>query len=393
MCKTMPMVPSYGSTMAGFSRVDSREVMWRRVFDDLGFEHARLSRSEAGWDVSGSVMMAEGGAPLLVEYRIGCDGDWRTRTVEVEQVWRGARRTLRLEHDGRGCWYRGGEEAAELAGCTDIDLGVTPSTNALAVNRLRLPVGAKDEILAAWVRFPEVGVTPAGQSYERLTERQYRYTSLASGFTALVEVDADGLPIDYAGVWHRVAEGPSTTPAPDLGFLGALRSDRASTELGDAGSDFGWLVGGWEAEVRDIDDDGRVHVGAGEWWFAWVLEGRAIQDVWISPPRGKRGAGMGHPEGANNRYGTTVRWFDRRAGLWRIIWVNPVTGVTNALAGKREGDAIVLLGEDRGGPIRWRFVDIRPDSFIWRGEVQDRQGAWRLDAEFRLRRIVERNPV
>ena len=369
--------------MAGFSR----EVMWRRVFDDLGFEHAQLTRSDAGWDVSGSVMMVEGGVPLRVEYRIGCDGDWRTRTVEVEQIWRGARRALRLEHDGRGRWYRGGAEAAELAGCTDIDLGVTPSTNALAVNRLQLRVGGKDEILAAWVRFPEVGVTPARQSYERLAERQYRYASLASGFTALVEVDADGLPIDYAGVWRRVAEGPAA-PAPNRGFLAALRSDRASTELGEAGPDFAWLVGGWEAEVRDVDDDGRVRVGEGEWWFAWVLEGRAIQDVWISPPRGKRGAGVVDSAGTNNRYGTTVRWFDRRARLWRIIWVNPVTGVTNALAGKRDGDSIVLLGEDRGRPIRWRFDDIRPDSFTWRGEVQDGQGGWRLDAEFRLRRIA-----
>lgn len=388
MCKTVPMVPSYRSAMAGVSRVASREVMWRRVFDDLSFEHAQLSRSDLGWEVSGSVMVAEEGAPLRVEYRIDCDRDWRTRTVEVEQAWRGARRTLRLDHDGRGRWYRGGAEAAELAGCTDIDLGVTPSTNALAVNRLRLPVGDRDEILAAWVRFPEVGVTPARQSYERLAERRYRYASLASGFTALIEVDADGLPTDYAGVWRRVAEGPAAPPVPKSGFIGALSSDGASAELGELASDFGWLVGGWAADIRDVDDDGRVRVGEGEWWFAWVLEGRAIQDVWISPSRGKRAAGTGDPAGANNRYGTTVRWFDRRAGLWRIIWVNPVTGVTNALAGNREGDSIVLLGEDRGRPIRWRFDDIRPDSFTWRGEVQDRQGVWRLGAEFRLRRIV-----
>ena len=388
MCKTAPMVPSYRSTMAGVSRVASREVMWRRVFDDLGFEHAQLSRSDVGWEVSGSVMVAEEGAPLRVEYRIGCDRDWRTRTVEVEQAWRGARRTLRLEHDGRGRWYRGGAEAAELAGCTDIDLGVTPSTNALAVNRLRLSVGGRDEILAAWVRFPELDVTPARQSYERLAERRYRYASLASGFTALIEVDADGLPTDYAGVWRRVAEGPAAPPVPNRGFIAALSSDGAAAELGELASDFGWLVGGWAADVRDVDDDGRVRVGEGEWWFAWVLEGRAIQDVWISPSRGKRGAGIGDPAGANNRYGTTVRWFDRRAGLWRIIWVNPVTGVTNALAGNREGDSLVLLGEDRGRAIRWRFDDIRPDSFTWRGEMQDRQGGWRLGAEFRLRRIV-----
>ena len=374
--------------MAELNSVVSRQIMWRRVMDDLSFEQARLSRSAWGPEISGSVMIAQDGAPLRVEYRIACDGGWRTRTVEVEQTWRGARRTLRLEHDGQGRWSRNGEEAAALAGCTDVDLGVTPSTNALPVNRLRLPVGGKKEIAAAWVRFPEVDVVPARQLYERLSEERYRYTGVASGFTALVDVDADGLPTDYAGIWRRVAEGPAEPWGLDRGFAGALTSSGPSAELGELAHDFGWLVGGWAAEVRDIDDDGRVRVGEGEWWFAWVLEGRAIQDVWISPPRGKRTAGLADSAATDNRYGTTVRWLDRRAGLWRIVWVNPVTGVTNTLAGKREGDRITLLGEEAGRPARWSFNDIRPDSFAWRGEAQDQQGMWRLGAEFRLRRIV-----
>src|SRR5574337_466609 len=200
--------------MTGQNRVTSREVMWRRVMDDLSFEQARFSRSTSGSEISGSVMIAEGGAPLRVDYRIACDGEWRTRTVEVEQTWRGARCTLRVDHDGQGRWYRNGDVAGALTGCTDIDLGVTPSTNALPVNRLRLPVGGSGEVVAAWVRFPEVDVAPSRQLYERLSEGRYRYTSLASGFTTLVEVDADGLPTDYAGVWRRVAEGPAEPWVP-----------------------------------------------------------------------------------------------------------------------------------------------------------------------------------
>lgn len=185
-----------------------------------------------------------------------------------------------------------------------------------------------------------------------------------------------------------MAEGPAAARGPALGFVGALTSDGPSAELSDLARDFGWLVGGWAAEVRDIDDDGRARVGEGEWWFAWVLEGRAIQDVWISPPRGKRIGGAAAPTATGNRYGTTVRWFDRQAELWRIVWVNPVTGVSSVLAGKREGDRIILLGEDQGGTFRWSFDDIRPNSFVWRGETQDHQGVWRLGGEFRLRRLV-----
>jgi uncharacterized protein len=374
--------------MTAFDGIASREVIWRRVMDDLSFEHARLVAGPRGPELSGSVLIAESGAPLLVNYQVACDEHWRTRAAEVEQTWHGARHLLRLEHDGQGRWRRNGEDAPDLAGCTDIDLGVTPSTNALPVKRLQLPVGGKQEILAAWVRFPEFQAAPARQSYERLAEVQYRYTSLASGFTALIQVDADGLPTDYAGVWRRVAEAPAAPCTPAVGFPSALMNNGPSPDLGGLANDFGWLVGGWAADVRDIDDDGRIRVSDGEWWFAWVLEGRAIQDVWIVPSRGKRATGVAEPVSAGFRYGTTVRWYDRHADLWRIVWVNPVSGVTNALAGKREGDSIILLGEDQGRRIRWRFDDIRPDSFVWRGEVQDRRGGWRLGAEFRLRRIV-----
>lgn len=179
----------------------------------------------------------------------------------------------------------------------------------------------------------------------------------------------------------------SASASAAAGFLGALISDAPSQELADLARDFGWLIGGWAAEVIDIDGDGRVRRGEGEWWFAWVLEGRAIQDVWISPPRGKRGGGA-DPAAADNRYGTTVRWPDRQAGLWRIVWVNPVTGAMSVLAGRREGDRIVLLGEDPEGAFRWSFNDIRADSFVWRGETRDEHGEWRLGAEFRLKRLA-----
>ena len=185
-----------------------REIMWRRVMDDLSFEHARLERDDDGVRLSGTVLVAEGGIPLRVEYAVACDPRWRTRTLSVTQVHGGRRRRLRLEHDGDGAWIRNGQPAPALDGCTDIDLGVSPVTNALPVNRLGLAKGTTGEIRAAWVRLPSLEVVPARQSYERLDDRRYRYRSRASGFEAEIEVDADGLPIDYAGIWQRVADGP-----------------------------------------------------------------------------------------------------------------------------------------------------------------------------------------
>jgi hypothetical protein len=63
----------------------------------------------------------------------------------------------------------------------------------------------------------------------------------------------------------------------------------------------------------------------------------------------------------------------------------------NQLAGRRSGDSILLEGRSGELPIRWRFVDIRPASFLWRGEAQ-REGEGRLGSEFRLTRMPDRWP-
>ncbi len=363
-----------------------REIMWRRVMDEMSFELARIGTGPLGPEVSGTVLVAEAGAPLRIEYRISCDASWRTRAVELTQTHRGTRRTLRLDHDGAGGWRLDGRDAPALVGCTDVDLGLSPSTNALPINRLALPEGGVAPIRAAWVRFPGLDVVPAEQTYERLAERRYRYRNSASGFQATLEVDADGLPVDYSGVWRRVAEGAVAPAAPRQGFADALLSPGPAPELGDAAADLGWLVGGWEAQVRDFEADGRVLEGTGEWWFAWVLEGRAMQDVWISPKRVERAKARG-PLAAKDRYGTTVRRFDRSSGLWHITWINPVSGATDHLVGHRDGERMVLLGEANGSAIRWSFNDIAADSFVWRGESRRMDGSWRTELEFRLSRV------
>jgi hypothetical protein len=276
----------------------------------------------------------------------------------------------------------------------DIDLSLSPITNALPLNRLDIARTGTREIVAAWVRFPQLTVEPAPQRYETIAPSLFRYSSLASGFTATLRVDDLSFPIDYQGIWKRIGTGrpiPGARPAQVSksvahdGFVGALLADGPSAELGEAASVFGFLIGGWNASIRDIDPNGTIRTGRGEWWFSWVLEGRALQDVWIAPPRKERG----QPESsfaANDRYGTTVRRFDRRGNEWKIVWINPVNGAENHLRGGRDSDGITLFGEDSGRPIRWRFVEIRPNAFTWQGTAKTMMGGsgpWRRNSNSR----------
>jgi hypothetical protein len=170
-------------------------------------------------------------------------------------------------------------------------------------------------------------------------------------------------------------------------FSDVLESCVRSNELTEREDIYGWLVGSWEATVNDCAADGTARECAGEWHFSRVLEGRAIQDVFIVPARSQRNGQTLSKQ--NNRYGTSLRIYDQEIGAWRINWFNPVTGVHDELIGQRIGEDIVQEGRDKEGRrMRWVFTDITSNAFRWFGEGSPDGGkTWRLEAEFRVRRI------
>jgi hypothetical protein len=173
--------------------------------------------------------------------------------------------------------------------------------------------------------------------------------------------------------------------AENFAVASLVATDR-SPDIPEADDIYGWLRGSWELDVPHY----RVDVAAlglkGEAHFFRALEGRAVQDVWIMPPRNARHSGLG-PE--NNMYGTTLRIWDPSIAAWRVTYLNPATGQRDELIGRRIGNDIIQVGTHRDGtPIRWNFTEITPDSFHWTGEALEPDSvAWRLEAKFYGRRI------
>jgi hypothetical protein len=173
-------------------------------------------------------------------------------------------------------------------------------------------------------------------------------------------------------------------------FLDALGADGPAADRAGKMDLYGRFVGSWDLDVRQCSDDGRERRRAGEWHFGWALEGRAVQDVWIVPPRGE--LRRGDAAAKVNSYGTTLRVYDPDIDAWRIQWTDPVTRNFLQMIGRAEGDGIVQLGVRHDGQLlRWSFLAIKPDSFLWRGEVSAHTGAhWRTNTEFTAKRKTAR---
>jgi hypothetical protein len=180
----------------------TRRVAWRRSDEVETDEHCTLALRDGGLSLVGTVLGAEGGQPVRIEYRVLVDGTGMTTAAHVRDLRGFETRTLVLERDPKGNWSVDGKVVRALKGCADVDLGCSPSTNTLPIRRLRLGVGASKKIQAAWVRFPELAVVKAAQTYTRLDEFTYRYAS--GTFEAELTVDDDGLVAAYAE-WRRTA--------------------------------------------------------------------------------------------------------------------------------------------------------------------------------------------
>jgi len=162
-------------------------------------------------------------------------------------------------------------------------------------------------------------------------------------------------------------------------FIATLHGDGPAADRAEKMKLYGWLVGDWEMDVVRRLDDGAIQRSDGEIHFGWVLEGRAIQDVWIAPRRPAPSA----------MHGTTLRIYDPGIDAWHIIWSDPVKQYYSRQIGRADGNDIVQVGTDtRDLHTRWRFTEITADSFHWLGERRSTENdEWRIEVEFFARRV------
>jgi uncharacterized protein len=185
-----------------------RSLIWRTL-DGLGMEHCELIQADPDHiNLKGCVIAVQNDVPLKSFYSVTMNASWVTQHVQVSHEHGVLRLVVRnkrwfvADHDYRSETVDEHELPA-LAGCIDVDLGLTPATNTLPIRRLQLEVGESATLTAAWVKFPSLDIVLLEQRYERLSEFSYRYSS--TNFTALLEVDELGLVTRYEGGWERIA--------------------------------------------------------------------------------------------------------------------------------------------------------------------------------------------
>jgi uncharacterized protein len=175
---------------------DGYTARWR-TWDHEHLETLTLRWENEGWTATGEV------GREAITYVLRLSATWQVRQfllfrdLDQPDLWLGA--------DGTGRWGEmNGAHRPDLAGCTDVDLAVTPFTNSIPIRRLTLGVGDGADVTAAMVDADTLGVVPVRQRYRRLALRRFEYTNLDSGYSTEFDVDEYGLVHDYPAEFRRL---------------------------------------------------------------------------------------------------------------------------------------------------------------------------------------------
>lgn len=170
--------------------------------------------------------------------------------------------------------------------------------------------------------------------------------------------------------------------SPIASFGAALLSEMPHRSIPDEQRIFEPFIGDWDLIVSWFDETGALtRRERGEWHFAWILEGRGVQDVWIVPPRGERAGRSDLYE-----YGTSLRFYDEKLNAWQSTWIGPMHRMVRTFSARKVGDQVMLETTEGEVPrMRWSFADIKANSFSWRNEVWTESG-WRVQQTFAANR-------
>ena len=123
----------------------TRRVTWRRSDEIEADEHCTLTRRDTGLALVGTVLGAEAGIPVRIEYRVMADASGHTTAVHVRDLRGFEQRAIALERDAKGNWRVDGAPARALRGLHGRRPGLQPVHEHPADPPSRPPRGRRED--------------------------------------------------------------------------------------------------------------------------------------------------------------------------------------------------------------------------------------------------------
>ena len=179
-------------------------LVWRSK-EHTSLENCTASITNASANVSSVIIGVTDDKVFKVEYNLKINSHWETEYIEIKSIIEGVSQSFSFHGNGKGLWQRNGKLLPRFNGCIDVDVPLTPFTNTLPINRLKLQHHQQQQINVLYLDLLNNEMKPVTQKYTRLSDSSYKYENVPNDFEAVIRVDDLGLVVDYPALFERIA--------------------------------------------------------------------------------------------------------------------------------------------------------------------------------------------
>ncbi|MCC8410333.1 putative glycolipid-binding domain-containing protein [Mucilaginibacter sp. UR6-1] len=183
--------------------MEEKVVIWKRIADYSSVEHCLVTATTADIAVSSTIGGMVNDLPFEVNYSLLLDSGWNAKEVYIECVTDNMPLSWHFVKMPVG-WLGGNSPEPVHCDCVDVDITMTPFTNSLPINRLKLQPGQTTQIEVLYFDVLERNFTAEKQVYTCIDERTYKFENADGSFSAELVIDADGIVTNYPGLFERL---------------------------------------------------------------------------------------------------------------------------------------------------------------------------------------------
>ncbi|MEF9476603.1 putative glycolipid-binding domain-containing protein [Chryseobacterium sp. 1B4] len=181
-----------------------KTLIWQGIFYQ-SLEYFNLQSDDKGYTAESKIIGCHEDKIYALNYKILIDKDWTVQDFIIESEINTAKRIFSGKRN-QNQWDINNVQHPEFNHFKFIDISLTPFTNTLPINNLRLPENSSLKIDVIYIDVLNHHIRPVQQQYTRTAANKYLYENIETDFKAEISVDETGLVTSYPELFEKISE-------------------------------------------------------------------------------------------------------------------------------------------------------------------------------------------
>lgn len=178
-------------------------IIWKGRNDE-SLENCNVLTNDEGFEVNSTVSITLDETICDIGYFIQTGKNWKSRYCKITSCEDENTKTLELRRLPENRWEINGKHDRAFDGCDAIDISITPFPNTLIINRKAMEQEESFEVKMIYIDAIKMECEPIDARYTKLTDREYEYENLTTGFNVVLDVDEEGFVVNYPGFFKKI---------------------------------------------------------------------------------------------------------------------------------------------------------------------------------------------